>query len=147
MCDLRFAARDATFVSVFSRRGLTAELGVSWTLPKLVGTGNALDLLWSSRKVDGTEAYHLGLVERVAEPDALVDTARTYITELAEQVAPAALADMKRLVYEGAGMEIAPALAQAADATREMAHGPDAREGAVAFVARRPPRFARLGQL
>jgi enoyl-CoA hydratase/carnithine racemase len=145
MCDLRFASTDASFTSVFTKRGLIAELGTTWTLPRLVGTGNALDLLWSSRRIDAAEALRLGLVERVTEPGALLTAARAYVVDLAEQVSPAAVADIKRLVYEGAGMEIGPALADALEATGVAARRPDAREGAAAFVERRAPRFARLG--
>jgi enoyl-CoA hydratase/carnithine racemase len=145
MCDLRFASTDASFVSAFTKRGLIAELGTTWTLPHLVGTGNALDLLWSSRRVDAAEALRLGLVERVTEPAALLDSAKGYVVDLAEQVSPVAVADIKRLVYDGAGMEIRPALADAFEATAVAVHRDDAREGATAFVERRPPRFARLG--
>lgn len=145
MCDLRFAASDASFTTVFARRGLVAELGVTWTLPRLVGTGRALDLLWSSRRIDAAEALRMGLVDRVTEPDALLDSAKAYVVDLAEQVAPSALAEIKRLVYDEAGMDIDAALAQAYDATVEAMVGPDAREGAAAFVARRAPRFARVG--
>lgn len=145
MCDLRFASTGATFVSVFTRRGLTAELGVSWTLPRLVGTGNALDLLWSSRTVGAEEAFRLGLVERVTEPDALLDAAKDYIGDLAQQVSAAAVADIKQLVYGGLGSEMGPAFAQASDATHAIMHQPDAREGTAAFVERRAPRFARVG--
>jgi enoyl-CoA hydratase/carnithine racemase len=145
MCDLRFASADASFTSVFTRRGLIAELGTTWTLPRLVGTGNALDLMWSSRRIDAAEAQRLGLVERVTDPADLLDAARSYVVDLAAQVSPAALADIKRLVYDGAGMEIDAAFAEAFDATAVAALRDDAREGATAFMERRPPRFARLG--
>jgi enoyl-CoA hydratase/carnithine racemase len=145
MCDLRFASADATFVSVFARRGLTAEHGVTWTLPRLVGTGNALDLLLSSRRIDAAEALRIGLVERVTEPNALLDTAKAYIRELAEQVSPASLADIKRMVYTQAGKEAHLALSEAFTGTRLAIGRPDAREGASAYVERRAPRFPRLG--
>jgi enoyl-CoA hydratase/carnithine racemase len=145
MCDLRFASSDASFTSVFTRRGLIAELGVTWTVPHLVGTGNALELLWSSRKIDAAEAYRIGLVERVTEPGAHLEEARAYIIGLADRVSPAAVADIKRLVYDGAGMEIEPALLDAFDATTAAAIRPDAVEGAKAFVERRAPCFARIG--
>lgn len=143
MCDLRFASSDASFVSVFARRGLTAELGISWTLPRLVGTGHALDVLWSSRRIEAEEAHRLGIVERVADP--VVEAAREYVAQLAREVSPAAIADIKRLVYAGAGQELGPALADARVATSEAVARPDALEGAAAFVERRAPRFARLG--
>jgi len=145
MCDVRFASSDASFVSVFSRRGLTAELGVAWTLPRLVGTGNALDILWSSRRIAAEDAYRIGLVERVTEPGDLLDAARDYVVGLADQVSPAAIADIKRLVYEEAGMELGPALTHALEATEQAIRRPDAGEGAAAFVQRRPPRFRRIG--
>jgi enoyl-CoA hydratase/carnithine racemase len=147
MCDLRFASSDATFTSVFTKRGLIAELGITWALPNLCGTGNALDLLWSSRRIDAAEAHRLGVVERVTAPEDLLDSVRAYVTDLAEQVSPAALADIKRLVYEGAGMDIEAAFADAFDSTVVAARRADAREGATAFVERRAPRFARLGEL
>jgi enoyl-CoA hydratase/carnithine racemase len=145
MCDLRFASTDASFMSIFTKRGMIAELGATWTLPLLVPTGHALDLLWSSRKVDAAAALRLGLVERLTDPDTLLDTARRYVVELAEQVSPAAIAEIKRLVYEGTGMELRPAMAAAFAATTAAARRPDAREGAAVFVERRPPRFGRLG--
>jgi len=64
-CDLRFASDRASFSTAFSRRGLIAEHGIAWLLPKIVGLSNALDLLFSSRIVDANEASRLGLVNRV----------------------------------------------------------------------------------
>ena len=89
MSDLRFAARDAVLTSVFPRRGLVAEHGTTWTLPRLLGTGRALDLLWSSRKIDGEEALRVGLVEFVTEPEALLAESRAYVEQLAATVSPA----------------------------------------------------------
>jgi enoyl-CoA hydratase/carnithine racemase len=63
MSDLRFASRDASFVTVFGKRGLISEHGTTWILPRLVGAGRALDLLWSSRRVEADEALRIGLVE------------------------------------------------------------------------------------
>ncbi len=65
MCDLRFASESASFTTVFSKRGLIAEHGTSYLLPRLVGTSRALDLLWSSRRFDAAEALRIGFVDRV----------------------------------------------------------------------------------
>ena len=65
MCDLRFAAESASFTTVFSKRGLIAEHGTSYLLPRLVGISRALDLLWSSRRFDAAEALRIGFVDRV----------------------------------------------------------------------------------
>ena len=64
MCDLRFAAEDAKLTTAFSRRGLVAEHGISWILPRLLGPARALDLLLSGRVLLGAEAQALGLVNR-----------------------------------------------------------------------------------
>lgn len=145
-CDLRFASSTASFVTVFSKRGLIAEHGMTWLLPKLVGTGAALDLLWSSRKVDAAEALRLGLVERVVAPEVLIDETVAYVEMLAETASPASMADTKRLVYEGAGQEMPVAFRAADDATWAAMDRPDAAEGAASFVERRAPRFPRIGR-
>src|SRR5215813_8723964 len=64
-CDVRFASDTAVFTTSFARRGLIAEHGVSWMLPRLVGLQNALDLLLSGRKIDAHEALRMGLVSQV----------------------------------------------------------------------------------
>ena len=65
MTDLRIVERSAKFSTAFSQRGLIAEHGISWTLPRLIGSGNALDLLWSARKFTGEEAKSIGLAEKL----------------------------------------------------------------------------------
>ena len=75
MCDMRFAAADAKLTTAFSRRGLVAEHGIAWILPRLVGPARALDLLLSGRVVLGREAAELGLVNRALEPDAVLEHA------------------------------------------------------------------------
>jgi enoyl-CoA hydratase/carnithine racemase len=145
MCDLRFASTEASFLSIFTKRGLIAEHGTTWTLPRLIGTGHALDVLWSSRRIEAAEALQLGLVERLTAPDELLDAATGYIAELAATVSPAALADTKRLVYDHGGTELRAALVQAEAMTYAALDRPDATEGAAALVERRPPSFLRVG--
>ena len=89
MCDLRFAAPEAAFTSVFSKRGLIAEHGTTWILPRLLGAGRALDLLWTSRKIDAAEAERIGLVEYlVPKGQDLLERVREYVVELAGNVSP-----------------------------------------------------------
>ena len=64
MCDLRFAAEGVKFTTAFARRGLVAEYGISWALPRLVGTANALDLLMSGRVFLADEAKAIGHGQR-----------------------------------------------------------------------------------
>ena len=144
-CDLRFASVDASFVTIFSKRGLIAEHGLTWLLPRQIGTGDALDLLWSSRRIDAAEAHRVGLVQAVVPADELVDHAIAYVHDLAEHVSPTSLAVTKRLVYGQLGADMAEAFTQADDATWEGVEHPDATEGARAYIERRPPRFERVG--
>ena len=133
MSDIRIASTAGSFTTIFSKRGLIAEHGTTWIVPRLIGAGAALDLLWSSRKIDAAEAHRIGLVQQVVEPDDLLAAARRYIVELAENVSPASLADTKRLVYEGFGVQY-PAALDEIDAVQYAAlDRVDAKEGAAAL--------------
>lgn len=146
MCDIRFAAREAAITTVFLKRGLVAEHGSSWILPRLVGTGRALDLLWSSDKISADEARELGLVERVTDSAKLVDEAVAYVEKLAVTSAPAAIAATKRMVYGHLGQNYREALEEAEVIQNEFVAGKDAREGAMALLEKRNPVFDRLGE-
>jgi enoyl-CoA hydratase/carnithine racemase len=145
-CDLRFAAEEASFITIFSKRGLIAEHGLTWLLPRQIGVGAALDLLWSSRKVGAEEAMRLGLVQRVVPGDQVVTEAVTYLQDLAEQVSPASMADTKRLIYGQLGADMADAFTEADEATWLGVQRSDATEGARAYIERRPPRFDPIGE-
>src|SRR2546423_11283436 len=95
-CDIRFAASDAKFTTAFARRGLVAEHGISWTLPRLVGHAKALDLLMSGRVFLGDEAAQLGVVNAAFAGGALLDRTLAYARDLAANCSPAAMAAMKR---------------------------------------------------
>src|SRR5437660_10761440 len=71
MCDIRFAATGAKLTTAFARRGLVAEHGISWILPRLIGPAGALDLLLSGRVLIAEEARELGLVNRGLGPELL----------------------------------------------------------------------------
>ena len=145
MSDLRIASTAASFVTVFLKRGLIAEHGFSWLLPRLVGTGRALDLLWLSERIDATTAAQIGLVERLVAPQDLLDTARDYVQQLSEVSSPKAIAATKRLVYSHLGVDYATALIEADAVQKQFVTAPDAAEGARALIEKRPARFSRLG--
>ena len=144
MCDVRFASSAARFTTVFLKRGLIAEHGMTWILPRLLGPGRALDLLWSSRTIDGAEAHRVGLVEHLCEPGEEVEQATRYIAGLSTDASPAAIADTKRLVYRHLGLGFPEALRETDAAPWQASARPDAREGARALLERRSPRFERL---
>ncbi|HEX7037515.1 MAG TPA: enoyl-CoA hydratase-related protein [Pseudomonadales bacterium] len=146
MSDLRFASSAASFTTVFLKRGLIAEHGSSWLLPRLCGVSRALDLLWMSDRIDAEAARAIGLVDRVLPPDELLDAARDYVVRLAATSPPAAIAETKRLVYRHLGTGYGEALIEAEASQNRFVTAPDAVEGARAFMEKRPPRFRRLGK-
>src|SRR6185437_7753328 len=113
MCDIRFAAAGAKFAAVFARRGLIAEFGISWILPRLVGWGVALDLLLSGRTFLADEAAELGLVKEVVAPEDLMTRVLAYAEDMAQYCSPAAMAVIKRQAYGDASRDVAAATADA----------------------------------
>ncbi len=142
MCDLRFMAEEASLTTVFTRRGLIAEHGTSWLLPRMVGLSRALDLLWSSRRVDGAEAYRLGFADRLVPLAGLMEAVAAYAADLAATVSPTALATIKAQVHRHLEVGFDAAALDAQALMGEALAHPDATEGARSFVERRPPRFA-----
>lgn len=144
MCDLRFAAAGAKLTTAFSRRGLIAEHGMSWILPRLVGPAVALDLLLSARVVLAEEALELGLVNRVVPAERLVTETLAYARDLVANASPRSMAAIKRQVYGHLDADLATA---AADSDRLMADSlghADFREGVASFVDKRAPSFPPL---
>ncbi len=140
-CDIRFAAADAKFTTAFAQRGLIAEHGISWLLPRLVGSANALDLLLSARKFDGAEAHRIGLVNRAFAPEALMAETMAYARMLADTVSPRSLAVMKAQVHAVPFQDFNTAIALA-DAEMAKSFGTeDFREGVAHYVQKRAPRF------
>ncbi len=144
MCDLRFAASGAKITTAFARRGLVAEHGISWILPRLVGPSRALDLLLSGRIVLSEEAERLGLVNRVVEPDGLLEETLAYARDLAANCSPASMATMKRQIYADLELALDEALGLANELMVASFKDPDFAEGVTSFLERRPPRFAPL---
>ena len=115
-CDVRFATSQAKLTTAFARRGLIAEYGISWLLPRLVGPSAALDLLLSSRVVRGEEALRLRLVDRLSEPERVVDDAVAYAQDLAEHCSPWSMATIKAQVHADLERPFAAAVAESENA-------------------------------
>lgn len=144
-CDLRFMAEDAPLLTAFSQRGLVAEWGIAWLLPRLIGSGRALDLLFSSRRVSGAECASMGLVNAAMAAEDVLPHSVRYVEELAAKCSPASLAVMKRQVYDQLSQSLGPAERDARRLMVESFKRPDFKEGVDSFVQKRPPRFARIG--
>ncbi len=141
-CDIRFSKPSAKLTTAFARRGLIAEYGMAWMLPRLVGPSRALDLLLSSRVVTAAEAAPWGLVDELAEDP--IEAAVAYAQELATLCSPNSLAIIKRQVRRGADRRFADAVAEADQLMRESLVGDDVQEGVRSYLEKRSPAFAPL---
>jgi enoyl-CoA hydratase/carnithine racemase len=139
--DLRIASDRARFGTAFARRGLIAEHGSSWMLPRLVGMAHACDLLFSGRMVDAAEALAMGLVNRVVPHGELMSTVRDVATELATLSSPRSIAVTKRLLYTHQFTDLATATTEADSEMVASFPSEDFREGVASFLEKRPPRF------
>jgi len=142
-CDLRFAAEEAVFTTAFSRRGLVAEWGIGWLLPRVVGPAHAFDLLFSGRRVTADEALRMGLVNQVVSGKELMPSVTSYARELAANSSPASMRVMKRQVYESLQQPLGAAHEAAVKLMLESFSRPDFAEGVASYVEKRPPKFER----
>jgi enoyl-CoA hydratase/carnithine racemase len=143
-CDVRFATPEAKLIAVFVRRGLIAEYGISWLLPRLVGQSRALDLLLSGRTVLGEEARRIGLVDHLCPPATLLDETVAYAQDLAANCSPTSIAVIKDQVRRDLGQPFEAAVEESDQLVTESFRRPDAEEGVAAYLERRPPNFAPL---
>ena len=139
--DLRFAGESAVFTTAFAQRGLIAEHGISWLLPRLVGLPTALDLLCSARKFRAPEALTMGLVNRVIPDDKLLAEARAYATLLTNTVSPRSVAVMKRQLWEAQFQTLAEATVQANHEMELSFQTADFKEGVAHYLEKRAARF------
>ncbi|HXA76876.1 MAG TPA: enoyl-CoA hydratase [Candidatus Acidoferrales bacterium] len=140
-CDLRWASDTARFSTTFARRGLIAEYGMAWMLPRLVGHANALDLLFSARTIDAAEALRMGLVNQVFPQGVFLDQVRDNARDLASNVSPRSLRVMKRQVYDAMFQTLAEALEASEREMLASLQSADFTEGVAHFLEKRPPAF------
>lgn len=141
MCDVRIADAGAKFTTAFSRRGLVAEHGLGWMLPRLIGPARALDLLLSGRVFLGSEAAELGVVNRAVEDGTALDAALDYAGMLARDCSPTSMAVMKQQVYADYDRTLSDSVEEANRLMLESFSRPDFGEGVQSFLERRQPRF------
>ncbi|GAA3475135.1 enoyl-CoA hydratase-related protein [Nonomuraea roseola] len=144
VCDLVFTAEEAKWTTAFPRRGLVAEYGLSWVLPRLMGQQRAMDVLLSGRVFTGREAFEMGLVNRAVAARSLLQEAQGYARELALYSSPASMDVIKRQVWGDWDHTLEES---AANAVREMMASfgrADFAEGVASFLERRAPDFPSL---
>lgn len=140
-CDMRFASDAAVFTTAFARRGLIAEHGISWLLPRLVGMGNAADLLFSARKFGAIEAKEMGLVQRVIPHQTFMEEVMDYARMMASEVSPRSIREMKREIWNAQFQTLGDAIE---DANADMPGSfvsEDFKEGVAHFLEKRPAAF------
>jgi enoyl-CoA hydratase/carnithine racemase len=140
-CDLRFASDTARFGTAFAGRGLIAEYGMAWMLPRLVGHANALDLLFSARMIDAAEALRMGLVNQVYPQETFREKVREYALDLASNVSPRSLRVIKRQVYDAIFQTLEESFEIAEQEMLASLRCEDFKEGVAHFVEKRPPIF------
>lgn len=140
-CDLRLASDAACFSTAFAKRGLIAEYGMAWMLPRLVGHANALDLLFSARMIDATEALRMGLVNQVHPRESFLEGVQKHVAELASSVSPRSLRVIKRQVYDAMFQTLAESFESSEQEMLASLQSEDFREGVAHFIEKRAPVF------
>ncbi len=143
-CDLRYAVPQASFIEAFVKIGLTVDGGATWLLPRLVGSGRALEMMYTGDPLGAEEAERLGVVNRVVQPEELEPVVRALAERLAAGPAHA-LAAIKRSVDHATHSTLEEAMEfefhlQGVQMQRE-----DFREGVNAFLEKRQPKFGARG--
>ena len=140
--DMRLASTEARFGFVFARRGITPEAASAWFLPRIVGISRALEWCETGRIFGADEALAGGLVRSVHEPDDLLPAAYALAAEIAENTAPVSIALTRQMLWRMAGADH-PMEAHKVDSRAIAVRGasPDAIEGVMAFLEKRPADF------
>lgn len=140
--DVRFAADDAKLSFRFTRLGILPDAASHWLLPRIVGVSRAMELLMTGRTFTGAEAAELGLVSKALPKAEVLAAAQEFAHDLATNCAPASVAMVKRLVNRFLGeSDIAAAMALETKLVWWSGEQPDAMEGVMAWMQRRPPEW------
>ncbi|MES1989849.1 MAG: enoyl-CoA hydratase [Pseudomonadota bacterium] len=139
--DMRFAGSDSKFTTAFAPRGLIAEHGISWLLPRLIGPAHALDLLMSARKFTATEAERIGLVNKVFAQDDLMSAVMDYASIFAETVSPRSVAVMKAQIWKALSQNFDEAMEVGDSEMQKSFATTDFKEGVAHFVEKRKANF------
>jgi len=140
-CDFRFASEKARFSAIFSKRGLVAEYGLAWMLPRLVGLGNAIEMIYTSKLIDAQEALRTGLVSRVLPEENFLPAVQEIARDLAANVSPRSLRIMKRQIYTGLLQNLGEAFDLATEEMKASFGTQDFKEGVAHFLEKRAAAF------
>jgi enoyl-CoA hydratase/carnithine racemase len=140
MCDIRLAAESASFSEGYIRVGLVPGDGGCYYLPRIVGTEQALKMMWTGDFVGAEQAMALGLVSEV-HPDAQLGEAAQHLADKIASRAPIAVQTIKRAVRQAAAQDLRTALDSIASHQAVITSTRDSAEAFAAFKAKRTPHF------
>lgn len=140
--DIRLAGDDARFTASFAQRGLAAEYGLSWLLPRLVGTSNTFRLLWEPSPIRAVAAQQMGLVSFVFPATSLLGEAQAYARRMADASSGHSMTTMKEQVYRDLNSPFSEAYQRTLAAMAKCVAHPDFIEGVTSFLEKRAPDFA-----
>lgn len=135
--DLRFAARGQKLTTAHGRLALPAEYGLSWLLPRLIGLTRANDILLSSRVFLTDEAYEMGLLNGLLEPEDLLPHTYAYARRMIAEVSPGSLHQTKRQVYTDLHRDVGTSVREADELLDLMMKKPDYKEAVAAYAEKR----------
>jgi enoyl-CoA hydratase/carnithine racemase len=141
--DLRIIGSGVRMSTTFSRLGLVAEYGIAWLLPRLVGYGNATELLLSGRTIDANEALRIGLVNEISEDP--LTRALEWARELADNCSPSAMAAMKGQLLRVAEQSLTQAVDESLAMMKVSFALPDLAEALAAKGDKRAVNFPPRG--
>lgn len=138
--DIRYASEKSSFQFAEVKVGSFETNGVTYLLPRIIGLGNAKEIMFTGRKVEALEALELGLVNRVVPHEKLLDNAISAACTIASN-APISIRFLKSCLNRSGEISLDDALIYETDAVITCTYTRDAREGALAFVEKRKPNF------
>lgn len=139
-CDLRLVSARGKFAELFIRIGLIPDGGGTFLLPRLIGTGRALEMIFTGRDVEAEEAVRIGLANQVFPVETFMPDVIAYAARIAAQ-SPGALRRAKAALYAGLESGYAESMAREAAYQREILGSEDGTEGFTAFIEKRPPQW------
>lgn len=142
--DIRFAVPGVKFTTAHGKLNLPAEYGLSWMLPRIMGLGRANDLLLTSRVFLSDEAYQLGFVNQIFEPEQLMPKTIEYVRNLIETVSPNSIRQTRWQIYRDLHRDVASSVVESEALLNAMMGEDDYKEGVRAFVEKRKPDWPSL---
>ncbi|MEE2892654.1 MAG: enoyl-CoA hydratase-related protein [Pseudomonadota bacterium] len=139
--DIRLWSSEGRMSTIFAKRGLIAEWGLTWTLNKLCTPAVAADLLFSARFVGAEEALRLGLANAVYPKETFMDEVMTYAKNMASNVSPRSLRVMKQQLWNDVSADLGPVMDRAVEEMQKTFGTEDFKEGVAHFIEKRPPNF------